>query len=123
MRKPVEDPREVTEADAIALVRRSPTIDRLDRIEARTTTWGSLHSALPLSQRLGGDRSAIDPATVVRVVAVGGAVHHPRLPGKDEYNWLIVVIDASTGEHYSTAASIAPDAWPPYFDGLPSTGR
>lgn len=111
------DPTAVSETEALALVKDSPAIDRLERIDVRTTTWASFNAATPWSQHTRGDEGIID-TTVIRVVAVGGAVHVPAEFTPTSYNWMIVVIDAATGEHLATTMGDADGSWPPYFNDL-----
>jgi hypothetical protein len=91
---------------------RTAEVKRVDRIEAKLTTWGDLLRVHSPSLLVRGR----DPARTLWVVAVGGAVQPVGARGR-VFDWAIYGFDATTGDVvFSNANSNGP--WPAYFDKL-----
>jgi hypothetical protein len=89
---------------------------RVDRIEAKRTTWADLQNA----ERSGDKVPGIAPGTSIIIVAVGGlyrtAFGHGQL-----YPWGVVVYDAATGRPIASFAR-ADGIWPAFFDQIVDLG-
>lgn len=91
---------------------RTAEVKRIDRIEAKLTTWGELlqvHSPGLVPTRW-------DPARTLWIVAVAGTVEPVGARGR-AFDWAIYLFDAATGDVvFNNANSNGP--WPAYFDKL-----
>src|SRR5258707_10360544 len=93
---------------------RHEVVQRIDRIEAKLTTWGEY-----LHARSAGSVSAPPGLTLkspVWVVAVGGVVSSQVSSMK--YNWGTFVYDARTLATIEASANNDQRKWPPYFNAL-----
>jgi len=94
----------------------SAEVLRVDRIEAKRTTWADLQMADGSRDQVSG----IAPSTSIIVVAVGGlyrtAFGHGQL-----YPWGVLVYDAATGSPVASFAR-ADSVWPAFFDEIVDLG-
>lgn len=96
---------------------RTAEVERIDRIEAKLTTWGDLLSV----HTPGILPTTWDSARSIWVVALRGAVHPVGARGRT-FDWAIYAFDATTGNLVlSNANSVG--AWPAHFDLLVDRGH
>jgi len=85
---------------------------RVDRIEARLTTFAALQAA----EGSGDVVKEIAPTTLVWVVSSGGEFR-PAFGHGDVYPWGVVVLDATTGQPIASFAGPT-GSWPAFFDRI-----
>ncbi len=103
----------VSRAQAIARTQQlKAELLRVDRIEARLTTFAALQQA----EGSGDVVKEIAPTTLVWVVASAGE-YRPAFGRGNVYPWGIVVIDATTQQPIASFAG-PKGSWPAFFDRI-----
>jgi hypothetical protein len=103
----------VSRAQAIARTQEvKAELLRVDRIEARLTTFGALQQAEGSGDRV----TEISSTTLVWVVSTSGQFR-PAFAHGNVYPWGVVVIDATSGQPIASFAGPAGN-WPPFFDRI-----
>ena len=92
---------------------------RIDRIEAKLTSWSSYKTALGDRGVLGG--VSIAPSELVWVVAVGGDIRPAYAAPGSDYSWgeLSMNSDSGTAIEFDSGNG---SSWPPGFDGITDLG-
>ena len=118
-RPPPSGARPLDRSAVLAVARANQNeLRRVDRIDAKLTTWSQYMLASGLAQEVQIASDVIEPSSEVWVVAVAGQVAPARAQG-ETYPWGVLVYDRNRGTLLHRSA-YEQGSWPPYFDGLPN---